>query len=45
MLWAAAEKGWQLIYMEQKDLFLDNGKAYAMTRPLNVHKDPAHFMI
>jgi glutathione synthase len=43
MLWAAAEKGWQLIYMEQKDLFLDNGKAYAMTRPLNVHKDPAHF--
>ena len=43
MLWAAADKGWQLIYMEQKDLFLDNGKAYAMTRPLNVYKDPAHF--
>lgn len=43
MLWAAAEKGWQLIYMEQKDLFLDNGKAYAMARPLNVHKDPEHF--
>ncbi|MEL0635166.1 glutathione synthase [Marinomonas sp. TI.3.20] len=43
MLWAAAEKGWQLIYMEQKDLFLDNGKAYAMARSLQVHKDPKHF--
>ncbi|WP_133012539.1 glutathione synthase [Marinomonas flavescens] len=43
MLWAAAEKGWQLIYMEQKDLFLDNGKAYAMARSLQVHKDPEHF--
>ncbi len=43
MLWAAAEKGWQLIYMEQKDLFLVDGKAYAMARPLSVHKDPEHF--
>lgn len=43
MLWAAADKGWQLIYMEQKDLFLDNGKAYAMARSLQVHKNPEHF--
>ncbi|MEL0623040.1 glutathione synthase [Marinomonas arenicola] len=43
MLWAAAEKGWQLIYMEQKDLFLENGKAFAMARSLQVHKNPEHF--
>lgn len=43
MLWAAAEKGWQLFYMEQKDLFLDSGKAYAISRTLNVYKDPSHF--
>ncbi|MEO9654277.1 glutathione synthase [Marinomonas sp.] len=43
MLWAAAEKGWELTYMEQKDLFLDHGKAHAMARPLSVYKDPEHF--
>ncbi|MCV2402126.1 glutathione synthase [Marinomonas sp. C2222] len=43
MLWAAADKGWELVYMEQKDLFLDNGKAYAMARPLSVSRDPDNF--
>ncbi len=43
MLWAAAEKGWDLFYMEQKDLFLNNGKAFAMTRSLQVYKCPEHF--
>ena len=43
MLWAAADKGWDLIYMEQKDLFLENGKAFAMIRPLQIYKDPQHF--
>lgn len=43
MLWAAAEKGWQLIYMEQKDLYLDSGKACAIAKPLAVFKDPTHF--
>ncbi|MGB2064215.1 Glutathione synthetase [Marinomonas gallaica] len=43
MLWAAADKGWSLYYMEQSDLFLDNGRAFAMTKPLNVFKDPDHF--
>lgn len=43
MLWAAAELGWQLVYMEQKDLFLEEGKAYAITRPLTVFQDPEHF--
>ena len=43
MLWAAAEKGWSLHYMELKDMFLDKGAAYAMTKPLSVFKDPEHF--
>lgn len=43
MLWAAAEKGWTLHYMELKDMFLDKGAAYAMTKPLSVFKDPEHF--
>lgn len=43
MLWAAAEKGWSLYYMEQKDLYLDRGKAFAVTKPLSVYKDPEHF--
>ena len=43
MLWAAAEKGWQLYYMEQSDLYLDSGKAYAISQPLKVFKDPNHF--
>lgn len=43
MLWAAADKGWSLYYMEQKDLYLDRGKAFALTKPLSVFKDPEHF--
>ncbi|MFT2111812.1 glutathione synthase [Marinomonas sp. 2405UD68-3] len=43
MLWAAAEQGWELFYMEQKDLFLESGKAFAITRPLSVFQDPEHF--
>ncbi|RDL44802.1 glutathione synthase [Marinomonas piezotolerans] len=43
MLWAAADKGWSLYYMEQKDLYLNNGKAFAKTKPLTVFKDPERF--
>jgi len=44
LLWAAAER-LQLITWSKKDLFLEQmAKAIAMTRPLNVHKDPAHFL-
>jgi glutathione synthase len=43
MLWAAAECGWQLYYMEQKDLFLQAGKAFAMIRDLQVFQDPEHY--
>ncbi|ADZ93228.1 glutathione synthase [Marinomonas mediterranea] len=43
MLWAAADKGWDLIYMEQSDLFLQQGKAYAIAHPLTVFKDEESF--
>ncbi|TPE53973.1 glutathione synthase [Maribrevibacterium harenarium] len=43
MLWAAADKGWELYYMEQKDLYLNGGKAYGVVTPLQVFRDPEHF--
>ncbi len=40
LLWAAADRGWQLFYMEQHDLFLDQGKAHARLAPLQVFRNP-----
>ncbi|TBW54859.1 glutathione synthase [Marinobacter halodurans] len=40
MLWAAQKRGWELIYMEQPDLFLDGGEARARVRELTVRMDP-----
>lgn len=40
MLWAAQQRGWELIYMEQPDLFLDGGEARARVRELTVRMDP-----
>ncbi|MFK7975985.1 MAG: glutathione synthase [Halioglobus sp.] len=40
MLWAAKDKGWDLFYMEQSDLYLDQGAAYARMAPLQVFRDP-----
>ncbi|MDX1490871.1 MAG: glutathione synthase [Pseudohongiellaceae bacterium] len=39
MLVAAQEKGWELFYMEQSDLYMNNGVAYALMRPLEVRWD------
>ena len=36
LLWAAQDRGWQLYYMEQPDLLLNQGKACANMRPLQV---------
>ena len=36
MLWAAQRKGWELWYMEQKDLYLRDGKVLAKMAPLSV---------
>ncbi len=41
MLMEAQRRGYELYYMEMGDLFLDNGRAYASSRPLTVEKNPA----
>ncbi len=43
MLWAAADRGWDISYMTPQDIFLDQGEALASMAPLNVFRDPAHF--
>jgi len=43
MLWAAKMKGWNIFYMEQNDLFIENGIARAHTMPLDVFEDPEAF--
>lgn len=43
MLWAAQRKGWELWYMEQKDLYLRDGKVLAKMAPLTVDMNPDDF--
>jgi glutathione synthase len=40
MLLAAQARGFELVYMEQRDLFLRDGRAFGRTRPLKVAPDP-----
>ena len=40
MLWAAQARDWQIYYMEQKDLFLDQGIGKASMAHLTVFHDP-----
>ncbi len=40
MLWAAQDRGWQLFYMEQADLYLRDGVAMGRMAPLSVARDP-----
>lgn len=40
MLWAAQDKGWDIWYMEQQHLFIDNGVAMAQMAPLTVARNP-----
>jgi len=40
MLWAAQDRGWQLFYMEQPDLYLEQGIARARAARLTVYRDP-----
>ncbi|GAB4294270.1 MAG: glutathione synthase [Methylophaga sp.] len=40
MLLAAQARGWQIVYMEQQDLFLRDGQVFAEMRPLTVVEDP-----
>jgi len=43
MLWAAADRGWELFYMEQHDLMLDQGAPFANMAPLEVFRDEKHW--
>ncbi|MBN0988413.1 glutathione synthase [Amphritea pacifica] len=40
MLWAAQRKGWEIWYMEQKDLYLRDGKVLAKMAPMTVDMNP-----
>ena len=40
MLLAAQKRGWQLLYMEQGDLYQDDSIAMGQMRPLEVRNDP-----
>lgn len=42
LLWAARDRGWELWYMEQSDLYLNSGNTWAKVRPLQVFDDPNH---
>lgn len=41
MLWAAQDKGWDIWYMEQQHLYIENGVAKAKMAPLTVKRDPS----
>lgn len=41
LLLAAQQRGWELWYMEQQDLFIRQGRVYAWARPLTVKNDAA----
>ncbi|MFQ3201943.1 MAG: glutathione synthase, partial [Zhongshania sp.] len=43
MLWAAADRNWELSYMTLADLHVTGGKARASAKALKVFKDPQHF--
>ena len=43
MLWAAQSRDWELFYMEQGDLYLEDGVARASMAPLTVFHDPDHW--
>lgn len=43
LLWAARDRGWDLYYMEQRDLFLEAGEAWGRMQPLQVREDPGDY--
>jgi len=43
MLLAAQKREWELWYIEQADLYLDNGVAMAIMRPITVRYDPSDY--
>lgn len=43
MLWAAADRGWSLYYLEPVDLSLVQGEPMGRMAPLEVFRDPEHW--
>jgi glutathione synthase len=43
MMLEAQRRAWNLRYIEQGDIFLRDGKPYAVTREVSVHDDPGHW--
>ena len=43
MLWAAQDRGWELFYMEQTHLYLEQGVARARMAKVNVYRDQGHW--
>lgn len=43
MLWAAQDRGWDLFYMEQSDLYIEDGVAKANMSSLSVYRDPDNY--
>ncbi|UCE90460.1 MAG: glutathione synthase [Pseudomonadota bacterium] len=41
MLLEAQQRGWSLVYMEQPDLYMSDGRAWAAQRALSVRADPS----
>lgn len=41
MMLEAQRRGWQLLYLLQSDIYLENGKVYASMRPVTVKDDAA----
>ena len=43
ILWAAARRGHELGYAVQQDLYIEQGKAFALISPLQVFEDHSHY--
>lgn len=43
MLLEAQSRGWELYYMEMKDLYLDDGRCFASTQKLSVQREEGNF--
>lgn len=43
MLLEAQSRGWELYYMEMKDLYLENGRSFASTQKLTVQREVGNF--
>lgn len=43
MLWAASDRGWQLDYITQGGLFIEDGQPMCLSQNLEVFRDEAHY--